>query len=106
MISCDLREIGGYLITVGYICYRGNNHVLIMNLRPGGMTVVKQQGIEVLGVNLSPSVSFMDLYAVRPRVMFNACLRLSWPDKSFRPQSLRVQLRLDTPFCMSAHPGW
>ena len=94
------------MITVGYICYRGNNHVLIMNLRPGGMTIVQQQGMEVLGVNLSPSVSFKDRIAVRPRVMLNACLSLSWPDKSFRPRSLRVQLRPDTPFCMSAHPGW
>jgi len=71
--------------------------VLIMNLRPGGMTIVQQQGMEVLGVNLSPSVSFMDRYAVRPCVMLNACLPLCWPDKSFRPRSLRVHLRLDTP---------
>ena len=69
---------------VGYICYRGNNHVLIMNLRPGGMTIVQQQSMEVLGVNLSPSVSFKDQITVRPRVMLNACLSLSWPDKSFR----------------------
>jgi len=59
--------------------------VLIMNLRPGGMKIVQQQGMEVLGVNLSPSVSFKDRYVVRPRVMLNACLTLSWPDKSFRP---------------------
>ena len=57
------------MITVGYICYRGNNHVLIINLRPGGMTIVQQQGMEVLGVNLSPSVSFKDRIVVRPRVM-------------------------------------
>ena len=62
------------MITVGYICYRGHNHVLIMNLGPGGMTIVQQQGMEVLGVNLSPSVSFKDRIAVRPRVMLNACL--------------------------------
>ena len=31
MISCHLRDIGGYQSTVGYICYRGNNIVLIMN---------------------------------------------------------------------------
>jgi len=80
--------------------------VLIMNLRPGGITIVQQQGKEVLGVNLSPFVSFKDRYAVRPRVVLNACLTLSSPDKSFRPRSLRVQLRLDTSFCMSAHPGW
>ena len=55
--------------------------MLIMNLRPGGMTKVKQQGMEVLGVDLSPSVSFKDRYAVRPLVMLNACLTLSWPDK-------------------------
>ena len=64
VISCHLREIGGYLITVGYICYHGNNLVLIMNLRPGGMMVVQQQGMEVLGVNLSPSVSVKDRFAV------------------------------------------
>jgi len=77
-----------------------------MNLRPGGVTIVKQQGMEVLGVNLSPSVSFKERYAVRPLVMSNACLTLSWPDKSLRPRSLRVYLRSDTPFCLSAHPGW
>jgi len=73
------------LITVGYICYRGNNHVLIMNLRPGGTTIVQQHGMEVLGVNLSLSMSFKDRIVVRPHVMLNACLTLSWPDKSFRP---------------------
>ena len=73
------------LITVGYICYRGNNRVLIMNLRPSGMTIVQQQGMEVLGVNLSPSVLFKDRIVVRPRVMLNACLSLSSPVKSFRP---------------------
>ena len=62
------------MITVGYICYRGMNHKLIMNLRLGGMLIVQQQGMEVLGVNLSPSVSFKDRIAVRPRVMLNACL--------------------------------
>jgi len=62
-----------------------NNHVLKMNLRPGGMMIVQQQGMEVLGVNLSPSASFKDRYAVRPCVMLNACLTLSWSDKSFRP---------------------
>ena len=40
--------------------------------RPDGMTVVQQQGMEVLGVNLSPSLSFKDRYAVRPYVMLNA----------------------------------
>jgi len=45
--------------------------------------IVKQQGMEVLGVDLSPSVSFKDQYAVCPLVMLNACLTLSWPDKSF-----------------------
>ena len=94
------------MITVGYICYRGMNHELIMNLRPGGMTIMQQQGMEVLGVNLSPSVSVKDRIAIRPRVMLNACLSLSWPDKSFRPRSLRVHLRPDTPFGLSAHPGW
>jgi len=50
-----------------------------MNLRPGGMTIVQQQGMEVLGVNLSPSVTVKDRFVVRPRVMLNACLTLSNP---------------------------
>jgi len=49
------------------------------------MTIVKQQGMDVLGVDLSPSVSFKDRYTVRHLVMLNACLTLNWPDKSFRP---------------------
>ena len=57
------------------------------------MTVVLQQGMEVLGVNLSASVSFKDRFIVRPHVMLNACLSLSWPDNSFRPRSRVVQLR-------------
>ena len=77
---------------------------MLMNLRPGGMTIVKQQGMEVLGVNLSPSMSFKDRYAVRPRVMLNSCLTLSWPDKSFRPRSLRVHLRPDTPIWLKCAP--
>ena len=49
------------------------------------MSIEKQQGKEVLGVDLSPSVSFKDQFAVRPHVMLNACLSLSWSDNSFRP---------------------
>ena len=60
------------------------------------MTVVQQQGMEVLGVNLSPSVSFKDRFAVRPHVMLNACLSLSWPDNSFRPRSRVAQVRPGT----------
>ena len=57
------------------------------------MTVVQQQGMEVLGVNLSSSMSFKDRFTVRPHVMLNACLSLSWPDNSFRPRSRVAQLR-------------
>ena len=57
------------------------------------MTVVQQQGMEALGVNLSPSVSFKDRFAIRPHVMLNACLSLSWLDNSFRPRSRVAQLR-------------
>ena len=49
------------------------------------MRIVKQQSMQVLAVDISPSVSFKDRYAVRPLVMLNACLTFSWPDKSFRP---------------------
>ena len=53
--------------------------------RPGGMSIEKQQGKEVLGVDLSPSMSVKDRFDVCPHVMWNACLSLSWPDNSFRP---------------------
>jgi len=35
-----------------------------MKLRQGGMKIVQQQGMEVLGVNLSPSVSIKDRFDV------------------------------------------
>jgi hypothetical protein len=57
--------------------------VLVNKRRPGGIVIEKQQSMEVLGAYLSPSVSVKDLFVVRPHVMLNACLALSWPDKSF-----------------------
>ena len=57
------------------------------------MSIEKQQGKEVLGVDLSPSVSVKDRFAIRPHVMLNACLSISWSDNSFRPQSRVAQLR-------------
>jgi hypothetical protein len=62
-----------------------NNHVLMNVRRPGGIVIEKQQGMEVLGAYLSPSVSFKDRFTIRPYVMLNACLTLSWSDNSFRP---------------------
>ena len=47
------------------------------------MLIEKQQDMEVLGVDLSPSMSVKDRFAVCPHVMLNACLSLSWPDNSF-----------------------
>ena len=57
---------------VGYICYSEKEPSVNNEKRPDGMTLVQQQGMEVLGVNLSPSVSFKDRYAVRLHVMLNA----------------------------------
>ena len=57
------------------------------------MSIEKQQDMEVLGVDLSSSMSFKDRCAVRPHVMLNACLSLSWQDNSFRPRSQVAQLR-------------
>ena len=57
------------------------------------MSIEKQQGKEVLGVDLSLSVSVKDRFSVRPHVMLNACLSLSWLDNSFRPRSRVAQLR-------------
>jgi hypothetical protein len=60
-----------------------NNHELMNESRPGGIVIEKQQGIEVLGAYLSLSMSVKDRFAIRPHVMLNACLTLSWLDKSF-----------------------
>ena len=57
------------------------------------MLIEKQQDMDVLGVDLSPSMLVMDRCAIRPHVMLNACLSLSWPDNSFRPRSRVAQLR-------------
>ncbi len=65
MISYHLQD-RKYWVTVGYICYRGKEPSVNNELRPGGMSIVKQQGMEVLGVELSPSVSVKDRSAVLP----------------------------------------
>ena len=44
------------------------------------MSIEKQQDMEVLGVDLSPSVSIKDRFVARPHVMLNTCLALCWPD--------------------------
>ena len=55
--------------------------------------IEKQQDMEVLGAYLSPSMSIKDRFIVRPHVMLNACLALSWSDPMIRPQSQVVQFR-------------
>ena len=45
---------------VGYICYRGTEPWGKRKSRPDGMTIEKQQDMEVLGVDLSPFVSIKD----------------------------------------------
>jgi hypothetical protein len=46
------------------------------------MMIVKQQRMEVLGVDLSPFVSIKDQNMEPFLVMLNTCLSLSWPDQS------------------------
>ena len=48
VISCHLQDIGRYLVTVGYNCYRGNNHVLMNEKKTGQDCDRKAQGMEVL----------------------------------------------------------
>ena len=57
------------------------------------MPIEKQQNKEVLGVDLSPTVSVKDRFVVCPHVMLNACISLSWLDNSFRQRSRVAQLR-------------
>ena len=46
-----------------------------------------------LGAYLSSSVLVKDRFAVRPHIMLNACLALSWADKSLLPRSQVAQFR-------------
>jgi hypothetical protein len=71
------------MVTLAICAIVENNHVLRNERRPGGIVIENQQGMEVLGAYLSPSVSVKDRFIVRPHVILNACLSLSWPDKSF-----------------------
>ena len=85
VISCHLQDIGRYLITLGYNCYRGNNLVLMNKKeteRDYDREATRHGG---LGAYLSPSVSIKDRFAVCPHVMLNACLALSWMDPMIRP---------------------
>jgi hypothetical protein len=59
VISYHLQD-RKYWVTVGYIFYRGKEPSVNNKLRPGGMLIVKQQGMKVLGVELSLSVSIKD----------------------------------------------
>ena len=45
---------------VDYICYRGTEPWGKSKSRPDGKSIEKQQDMEVLGVDLSPSVSIKD----------------------------------------------
>ena len=63
-MSCHLRDIGGYRSTVGYICYRGTEPWGKSKLRPDGKSIEKRQDMEVLGVDLSPSVLIKDYTVV------------------------------------------
>ena len=93
MISYHLQDIGRYLIMVGYNCYRGNNHVF-MNKKETGWDCDREATRHGgLGANLFPSMSVKDRFTVRPHVMLNACLTLSWLDKSFRSRSRVAQFR-------------
>jgi len=83
VISCHLRDIGGYQSTVGYNCHHGNNHVLMSKKETGQDCDREATRHGGLGAYLSPSVSVKDRFAGRPYVMLNACLSHSWPDKSF-----------------------
>jgi hypothetical protein len=55
-----------YLVKVGYICYRGKEPSVNNEFRPDRMSIVKQQGMDVLGVKLSPSMSVKDRSVVLP----------------------------------------
>ena len=48
VISCHLQDIGRYLVTVDYNCYRGINHVLMNKKETERDCDREAQGMEVL----------------------------------------------------------
>ena len=69
MISYDLRDIGGYRSTVGYICYRGKEP-------RDNVTRGRAESMCRL-THVIPSVSIKDRIVGGPLVILNACLSLS-----------------------------
>ena len=59
-MSYHLQDVGGYRSMVGYICYRGTEPWGKSKSRPDRKSIEKQQDMEVLGVDLSLSVSIKD----------------------------------------------
>ena len=59
-MSYHLQDIEGYRSTVGYICYRGIEPWGKRKSRPDRKLIEKQQDMEVLGVDLSPSMLVKD----------------------------------------------
>ena len=73
------------MITVGYNCYRGNNHVLRNKKEIGRDSDREATRHEGLGAYLSPSMLVKDRFAVRPYVMWKSCLALRSRVAQLRP---------------------
>jgi hypothetical protein len=58
-VTCEVLEYKCGM--VGYICYC-EKEPCVNEMRPDGMLIVKQQDMEVLGVDLSPSISIKDRF--------------------------------------------
>jgi hypothetical protein len=56
------------------------------------MTIVKQEDMKVLGMDLSLSVSIKDRFLEPFLFMLNACLTLSWPDLMTDHDKYKVHL--------------
>ena len=69
MISYHLQDIGRYLITLGYNCYRGNNLVLMNKKETEQDCDIEATRHGGLGAYLSLSVSVKDRFTVCPHVV-------------------------------------
>ena len=84
MISCHLRDIGGYRSTVGYIFYRGKEPW-------GNINDGRAESMHRL-THVIPSVPIKDRTVVGASTKIEH-MPLSWPNNSFRLRSRVAQLR-------------
>ena len=97
VISCHLRDIGGYLPWLAISAIVEYNHEVMNKWRPGGIWCLESSKAWRSCLHfLSLLVSIKDHIIGGHMIILNTFLSLSRPNNSFRPRSRVAQLRPGT----------